>query len=101
MLIRSVGPALGTFGVVDAIADPTLALFNSAGVQVNANDNWADAPNPAELRAAIVGSGAFALAEGSRDSALLATLDPGVYTAQATGVAGASGVGLLEIYEVP
>jgi hypothetical protein len=101
MLIRSVGPALGTVGVVDAIADPTLALFNSAGVQVNANDNWADAPNPAELRAAIVGSGAFALAEGSRDSALLATLDPGVYTAQATGVAGASGVGLLEIYEVP
>lgn len=101
MLIRGVGPALATFGVVGALTDPTLALFNSAGVQLYANDNWADASNLAELRAATTGSGAFALAEGGRDSALLVTLDPGAYTAQVTGVAGASGVGLLEIYEVP
>ena len=54
-----------------------------------------------EIRNAVVSAGAFALADGSRDSAMLAMLDPGVYSAQVIGVAGDTGVSLLEIYEVP
>jgi hypothetical protein len=37
----------------------------------------------------------------SKDAALLLTLQPGIYTAQVSGVAGATGVALVEVYEVP
>ena len=68
---------------------------------IAANDNWNDATNLAELRAATAACGGFALAEGSKDAALLLTLDPGVYTAHATGVGNTSGQSLVEFYEVP
>ena len=45
-------------------------------------------------------AGAFALPPGSADSALVATLPAGAYTAQVTGAGGATGVALLEVYEV-
>lgn len=101
LLVRGVGAALANFGVTGTLADPTLALFNSAGVQVAGNDNWNENVNVADIRAAALASGAFALAEGSRDSALLVTLDPGAYTAQVSGVGNATGVSMVEIYEVP
>lgn len=99
LLVRGVGPALGGLGVTGALADPTLAIFDGSGRQVLANDNWAD--NAAAVRNAAVATGAFALIEGSRDAALVATLDPGAYTAQLTSVGAASGACLLEIYELP
>ncbi len=45
--------------------------------------------------------GAFALGAGSQDGALVLTLPPGAYTAQVSGVGNATGVGLVEVYEVP
>jgi hypothetical protein len=99
MLVRGVGPALTALGVTGALTDPTLTIFDQAGRQILANDNWAD--NAATVRNAAVSVGAFALTDGSRDAALLATLDPGAYTALVTGVGSASGVSLLEIYELP
>jgi hypothetical protein len=45
--------------------------------------------------------GAFSLDAGSKDAALLLTLAPGVYSAQVTGVNGATGVALVEVYDVP
>lgn len=101
MLIRGVGPSLANYGVTGALADPVLTIFNAAGQTVFTNDNWADAANAADLRAAAQASGAFALTEGSRDAALLLQLDPGTYTAQVSGAAGATGISLLEVYEVP
>jgi hypothetical protein len=53
------------------------------------------------LAAAFTRVGAFALPAGSRDAALLATLPPGAYTAQVSGVGGTTGVALVEVYEVP
>jgi hypothetical protein len=102
MLIRGVGPTLANYGVTGALADPALTIFNAAGQALLANDNWGDPAAPAaDLRAAAQASGAFALGEGSRDAALLVQLDPGAYTAQVTGVGGAAGVSLVEVYEVP
>ncbi len=101
LLLRGVGPTLVNFGVAGALADPTLTLTNSAGQPVATNDDWGTVSNLAELRAAVTAVGAFTLAEGSKDSALLVTLDPGVYNAQVSGVAGGGGISLLEIYEVP
>ena len=41
------------------------------------------------------------LPTGSRDAAVIATLNPGSYTVQVSGVAGATGFVLVEIYELP
>ena len=47
-------------------------------------------------------TGAFALPNGSRDSALVLTLAPGTYTAQVGAVDNTStGIALVEIYELP
>ena len=101
MLIRGVGPSLAAFGVTGAVSNPALTVFNAAGAVVAANDTWGSAPNLADLTAATARAGAFALTTGSEDAALLLTLDPGAYTVQLSGTAGATGTGLIEIYEVP
>jgi len=44
--------------------------------------------------------GAFSLAAGSADSALILTLPPGNYTVQVAGDGGTTGIALVEIYEV-
>jgi hypothetical protein len=97
VLIRAVGARLATapFSLTGVLADPQVQLFNSEGVLVLANDNWASAD-----LATMNSVGAFALANGSRDAALVASLSPGAYTAQVSGVNNATGVAILEIYDV-
>jgi hypothetical protein len=94
-----VGPTLGEapFGVPGVVPDPELRLF-AGERRIEANDNWGGG---AALAAAFARVGAFALPAGSRDAALLATLPPGAYTAQVSGVGGTTGVALVEVYEVP
>lgn len=106
VLIRAVGPALGLppFNLAGVMSDPKLELFSERTV-VARNDNWetpvgADAATAANLAAAFSGVGAFALPAGSRDAALLVTLNPGNYTAQASAVA-TGGQAIVEVYEVP
>ncbi len=98
VLIRAVGPtlALAPFGVGGAMPDPKVELFFGPTVIV-ANDNWGGTP---ALAASFANVGAFPLSAASRDAALLVTLQPGNYTAQVSGVAGSSGLALVEIYEV-
>jgi hypothetical protein len=100
-LVRGIGAALADFGVAGALADPILTVFGAAGTAVATNDNWSDSADVADVRAAFGATGAFQLAAGSRDAALLVTLDPGAYTAQISGAGGATGISLLEIYELP
>ncbi|HRE05414.1 MAG TPA: DUF1800 family protein [Opitutaceae bacterium] len=94
VLVRAVGPTLTSFGVSGALADPRLELFSGTTL-LNSNDNWNAADG-----ATFSTVGAFALPAGSKDSALVATLAPGGYTAQVSGVGNATGVALVEIYEV-
>jgi hypothetical protein len=110
MLIRGVGPSLAQFNVSGVITDPKLTVFSSTNAVVAQNDNW-QAPTPVDanqtaatgtdISAAAQATGAFGLLSGSKDAAVLITLAPGTYTAQVSGVNGATGVGLVEIYEVP
>jgi uncharacterized protein (DUF1800 family) len=97
VLIRAVGARLGTapFNIAGALADPQVQLFNAEGVLVLGNDNWVG-----DDLATMNSVGAFALTNGSRDSALVATLSPGAYTAQVSGVNNTSGVAILEVYDV-
>jgi len=100
VLVRGAGPALAAFGVTGALANPQLKIFDGAQL-VAENDNWSAATNAAALTTASTGVGAFPLATGSLDAALLLTLPPGSYTAQVAGVNNTTGVALVEVYEVP
>jgi hypothetical protein len=98
VLVRGVGPALAQHGVPGALKDPRLELFQG-GTKVAENDDWAGAPS---IVAAAARVSAFSLGSATtKDAALLVTLPPGLYTAQVSGVDGATGVGMVEIYVMP
>ena len=98
-LIRAVGPGLTAFGVAGALARTQLAVF-SGTTEIARNVGWSASTDAAAIALAASQAGAFALAAGSADSALLITLAPGAYTAQVSGPAGSTGVALVEVYEV-
>jgi unsaturated chondroitin disaccharide hydrolase len=100
VLIRGVGPTLATYGVTGALADPQLRLF-AGNEQRAVNDNWSDRTDASTIRDISTRVGAFALSTSSKDAAILVTLPPGSYTAQLSGVGGTTGIGLIEVYEVP
>ncbi len=101
VLVRAVGPTLGDFGLTGVLGDPQLTLFNSANAVVATNDNWL-----ATDAATFASVGAFALPANSRDAAIVTTLAPGNYTAQVggssagAGGANATGIALVEVYEI-
>ena len=98
VLIRAVGPTLeaAPFNVPGVMADPRIELFSGV-VAIEANDNWGGG---ATLATAYADVGAFALPLASRDAAIFATLKPGNYTAQVSGVGSSAGRVLVEVYEV-
>jgi hypothetical protein len=97
VLIRAVGPRLADLGVSGVLADPRFDVFRAGtAAAIASNDNWDGA-----LAATFSAVGAFALTPGSKDAALVTSLTPGAYTVQVSGVAGATGEALVEIYEVP
>lgn len=100
LLIRADGPALAQFGVSGILTEPTLRVIDNNGGLVASNTGWANNSNPALVASAAASAGAFALAPGSADCALLVTLAAGAYTAQIAGLGNSAGVALAEIYEV-
>ena len=101
LLIRADGPALTVFGVTGALAAPTLAVTSQAtGAMLATNTGWGTNPNPAQVASIAAQVGAFPLASGSADCAVIVTLQPGAYTVQVSGVGGTTGVALAEVYEV-
>jgi len=101
MLIRGTGPALVAYDLTGALADPKLAVYDVAGRSIYTNDNWSEGAGAAEIRTAANRSGAFALIEGSKDAAVVVSLDPGVYSIQVSAVGAGTGISLIEVYELP
>ena len=98
VLVRAIGPTWATFGVAGALSDSRVDVFQrGVATAVSSNDNWG---GTAALRSAFESVGAFSLPEASRDAALIVTLQPGAYTVQVSGVGGATGVALVEVYEL-
>ncbi|MBE2213577.1 MAG: immunoglobulin domain-containing protein [Opitutaceae bacterium] len=105
-LIRAVGPGLASRGVADALVDPQVVLYRRdpdtrQDYAFLTNDDWGTGPGAANTAAVAAELGAFSLASGSKDAAFIATLPPGLYTAHASGVNGAAGVALVEVYLIP
>jgi len=104
-LIRAVGPSLARFGVGGTLADPALVIYKrrpgtTIDDEIARNDNWGDAANAAQVVSSSSAVGAFSLLAGSADAAVLIDLEPGAYTAAASGVGATTGVALVEVYEV-
>jgi hypothetical protein len=94
VVVRGIGPSLGAFGVTNALQDPTLELKNPNGTTLMSNDDWQQGQS-AELNQVNLAP------KDSRESALVATLAPGNYTAILRGKGNTTGIGVVEIYNVP
>ena len=93
VVIRAIGPSLSSKGVSEALQDPTLELLDATGAIIATNNNWQDSQG-----AAISATG---LAPGhARESAIVATLPPGAYTAVVRGSNNTTGVALVEVYDL-
>ncbi len=99
LLIRGIGPTLAAFNLAGALADPKLEVFSSASAAspIATNDNWDATATPLSTQ---VGAGAFPLTVGSRDAALVGAVPAGGYSVQLTGVGGATGIALAELYDL-
>jgi hypothetical protein len=99
VLLRAVGPGLRAFGVNQAASQPRLELFAPDNTRLAENTDHGSAPNPRELADTTRQFGAFALAEGSADAAILLHLPAGVYIARTTTAPGSpAGIALVELY---
>jgi hypothetical protein len=101
VLIRGIGPTLSKFSVSGVLAQPVLTLFDSSNKVIATNTGWGTSPAPWLISASAASIGAFALPQSSADSALLASLTPGNYTAVVSGFNNTSGIALVEVYGIP
>ena len=72
-------------------------MYDSAGTLVASNTGWSTSTDAAQIATVSAQVGAFALAQGSADCALIANLTAGSYTVQISGVNNATGVALAEV----
>lgn len=93
VIVRAIGPSLAQSGVQGPLADPTLTVFNAQNQALATNDNWKDSQQ------ALIAATPFPPGNDA-ESAIIITLDPGAYTAVVSGKGGATGVALVEIYDL-
>jgi pectin methylesterase-like acyl-CoA thioesterase len=95
VIVRAIGPSLSASGLENVLADPVLEIHGGPGNSLIAmNDNWRHDPaSVAELEAAGMEPTRW------RESAKVATLPPGAYTAVVTGKNGTTGTALVEVYD--
>jgi hypothetical protein len=92
--VRGIGPSLSAFGIAPLLADPTLELRDNNGALLIANNDWQENPEQAmEIDAAGLAP------TNSLESAMAATLPPGLYTALLAGRNNGTGIGVVEVYD--
>ena len=101
VLIRAIGPGLAAHGIGDPANNPILTLYRDDDI-IATNLAWGEINSGVEVGAATNAAGAFPLAAGSRDAALVVTLEPGAYTLTVEEADAASTrTALVEVYRVP
>jgi hypothetical protein len=102
VIIRAIGPSLTQFGVPDALANPQLELHDTTSL-IGMNDDWQTTQIGGIITSDQVGeiqSSQFAPTD-PLESAIIATLQPGRYTAIVRGVNNTTGNALVEVYVLP
>jgi phospholipase/lecithinase/hemolysin len=94
VLIRGIGPSLAANGVPTPLADPTLTLFDGSAVPMQSNDDWANSPDAVAITSTGIAP------TNPMESAIIADLAPGQYTAALSGKDGGIGNGLVEVYDL-
>lgn len=89
IVMRAIGPSTEMAG---ALADPVLDLYQPNGT-VTSNDNWQDAPNSNDIPPSLQ-------PKDARESAILITLQPGLYTGIVRGKNSTTGIALVEVYDL-
>lgn len=95
VVVRGLGPSLSSFGIANTLADPTLELRDENGVLLVADNDWQDD----SAQAAEITADGLAPSD-SKESAIAATLPPGLYTAILSGSNNGTGVGTVEVYDL-
>ncbi len=90
IIIRAIGPSLPVTG---ALADPTLEMHDENGAVIAFNDNWRS-DQEAEIIATTIPP------TNDAESAFVAALTPGAYTAIVRGSDNTTGVALVEAYQL-
>ena len=93
VIVRAIGPSLAAAGVSNALLDPSLELRDSEGSLVFSNNNWRSDQEAQLIESNLQPS-------NNKESAIIATLVPGNYTATVRGVGGTTGVALIEVYNL-
>jgi N-acetylneuraminic acid mutarotase len=102
VIIRALGPELSQFGVPDPLTNPRLELHNAAGALIGSNDDWQHT-----IIGGVITRGQVTDIQNSghaptdpSESAIIAELPPGNYTAIVRGVNNTTGVALVEVYDL-
>lgn len=90
LIVRAIGPSSDVPG---ALGNPQLEIYRGDEL-IASNDNWREAPNQQEIIDSTLAP------TDERESAILTTLTPGVYTAIVSGVGGETGVGSVQAYDL-
>jgi pimeloyl-ACP methyl ester carboxylesterase len=104
VIIRAIGPELGAppYNVPSSLADPTLELHDGTGALIASNDNW----QHTIIGGIITGNQVQDIMNSSyapgdpRESAIIAELPAGNYTAIVRGANNTTGVALVEGYDL-
>ena len=91
VIVRAIGPSLSAFGVGNALQDPTLELHDGSGATIMSNDDWRTTQEQQIIDTTVP-------PKDDRESAIVATLSPGAYTAIVRGKGDKTGVALVEVY---
>ncbi|HSP44710.1 MAG TPA: hypothetical protein VLO30_01830 [Chthoniobacterales bacterium] len=102
VMVRAIGPSLSFAGVSGPLSNPTLELHGSSGALIATNDNWdvtqlggiIKADQVRDIQASTIAP------TDTKESAIIATLDPGAYTAIVRGANDTTGVGLIEVFDL-
>jgi hypothetical protein len=96
VVVRAIGPSVPLAG---ALQDPMLEVHDGNGATITTNDNWKIADATGQSQEADIRASGVPPSD-DRESAILAALAPGNYTAIVRGKNNTTGVGLVEAYSL-
>lgn len=94
IVVRALGPSLSASGISDPLLNPTLELRDVNGVLIKSNDDWQSSNDYVAVRSSGLAP------TNQYESAVIANVAAGNYTAIVRGKDNTVGTALVEVYDV-